>query len=84
MFKGVVSSANVTTVAAAGLGAVAAAMAQTSVPMTVGDNTRDLILTVAGAAGVAMGGQYLRPFAVGFAAVALGSIVRRNMIGLTI
>jgi hypothetical protein len=65
----------------AGAGAVAAAIAQTSVPITLGnDNIRDAVLLGVSLLGVTMGGGAIRSFAVGFGAGVTASLIRRNLL----
>lgn len=65
----------------AGAGAVASAIAQSSVPVTMGsDNIRDLLLVGVALLGVTMGGNAVKSFAVGFGAGVTASLIRRNIL----
>jgi hypothetical protein len=69
--------------AAAGGGAIVGSMIQRSIATAqtgLGDNLRDLILVVGAAFVTTMGGGKLRAFGLGMGAVAVGSLIQRNVI----
>ncbi|HEV8459028.1 MAG TPA: hypothetical protein VGR44_12110 [Methylomirabilota bacterium] len=64
----------------AGLGAVAAAMAQNASAGKIDQNLSDVLLVVSSAVVTVVGGATLRPVALGFGAVAAGSLLSRNVL----
>lgn len=75
------NSKNLTTVGVAGIGAVAAAIVQSSVTgFSIGDNTRDLILLAGAVVLTAMDGHLVKAFGIGAGAAVIGGLIRRNVL----
>ena len=67
----------------AGLGAAVAGSVQASGNLGVSTNIRDVVLAAAGAAIAGWGGPNLRAFGTGFAAAAVASLIRSNILVAT-
>lgn len=79
--SGTFSQEHITVVAMAGLGATGAAFVQASgIGATLGGNARDAILAVGAMFLLGMGGNSMRAFALGVGAVAVGSLIRNNIL----
>ena len=70
----------VTSLGLAGLGAVVAGSVQAGGSLGVSSNVRDLILVAVGAAVAGWGGPMMRAFGTGFAAAAVASLIRSNVL----